>query len=214
MTVTNPFVFVVQLSIGLFVSLDGIRMLPAASSREANDTSFVTFHGAKITCSAPWNCLPPSATRPTCDELRHQQPAPLRSAPISSLPPRIASTGHGGTGGMTVANPFAFIVQFFDTTEAIWTVYTTGPTDRRCEVDLVQDVTKASVYFKRQFFLGEEKISRRILGTFNPNRKKHMEIHIPGSNNTAAEDILYMSENKGCAVIMTTANAEDWARSE
>ncbi|XP_075556978.1 uncharacterized protein LOC142589081 isoform X2 [Dermacentor variabilis] len=96
------------------------------------------------------------------------------------------------------------IRKFFDTTDPIWTVYTTGPTNRRCEVDIVQDMTKASVYFKRQFVLGEEKISRRILGTFNPNRKKHMEINIPGSNHTVAEDILYMSENQGCAVIMAT----------
>ncbi|XP_049527128.1 uncharacterized protein LOC119458406 isoform X2 [Dermacentor silvarum] len=72
------------------------------------------------------------------------------------------------------------IRKFLDTKEPIWTVHTTGPTDRRCEVDEVEDVTNASAYFKRQFYLGEKKTSTRILGTFSSHRKKHMDIYIPG----------------------------------
>ncbi|XP_049527126.1 uncharacterized protein LOC125946954 [Dermacentor silvarum] len=100
------------------------------------------------------------------------------------------------------------IRKFLDTTEPIWTVYTTGPTTRRCEVDEVLDVTKASVYIKRHFFLRGKQMSTRITGTFSPYRTKHMEIHISGSPYIVSEDILYLSAKLDCAVIMTTTNIE------
>ncbi|XP_075739836.1 uncharacterized protein LOC142785278 [Rhipicephalus microplus] len=111
MTVTNPFVFIVQLSIGLLASVGDVRAMPARLPGYAPDTGFVNFHVTEITCPAPWDCQPRSVTRTTCEDLRHQHPAPPHSAPISSLPPRSASIGHGGTGEMTVTNPFVFIVQ-------------------------------------------------------------------------------------------------------
>nr|XP_037276695.1 uncharacterized protein LOC119169778 [Rhipicephalus microplus] len=99
------------LSIGLLASVGDVRAMPARLPGYAPDTSFVNFHVTEITCPAPWDCQPRSVTRTTCDDLRHQHPAPPHSAPISSLPPRSASIGHGGTGEMTVTNPFVFIVQ-------------------------------------------------------------------------------------------------------
>uniref|UniRef100_A0A6G5A1Q3 Putative lipocalin n=1 Tax=Rhipicephalus microplus TaxID=6941 RepID=A0A6G5A1Q3_RHIMP len=46
------------------------------------------------------------------------------------------------------------IRKFLSTDEPLWTFYTTGPTRRTCEVDLIKDLTKVSVYFTRIFFDG------------------------------------------------------------
>ncbi|KAL1415359.1 hypothetical protein MTO96_029469 [Rhipicephalus appendiculatus] len=58
------------------------------------------------------------------------------------------------------------IRKFLSTDEPIWTVYTTGPTRRTCEVDLIRDLTKVSVYFTRIFFDGTTRSSKKELGTF------------------------------------------------
>uniref|UniRef100_A0A224YMK0 Lipocalin n=1 Tax=Rhipicephalus zambeziensis TaxID=60191 RepID=A0A224YMK0_9ACAR len=100
------------------------------------------------------------------------------------------------------------IRKFFSTNEPIWTVYTTGPTRRTCEVDSIKDLTKVSVYFTRTFLDGTARSSKKELGTFNSRRKKHMDIYVPGGIYTASEDILYMSENRACAVIMVTTKLQ------
>ncbi|KAL1472479.1 hypothetical protein MTO96_039293, partial [Rhipicephalus appendiculatus] len=74
------------------------------------------------------------------------------------------------------------IRKFLSTDEPIWTVYTTGPTRRTCEVDLIRDLTKVSVYFTRIFFDGTTRSSKKELGTFHSRRVKHMDIYVPGIN--------------------------------
>ncbi|XP_070378665.1 uncharacterized protein [Dermacentor albipictus] len=105
--------------------------------------------------------------------------------------------------------PRAFgIRKFLSTEEHIWTYSSTKPSTHRCQVDEILDVKNTSIYFKRQFYLNLQKTSRNILGKFHPGRKKHMEIVLPGRNFTVQEDILYISKNLGCAVIMITKKTQ------
>nr|XP_050037655.1 uncharacterized protein LOC126534418 isoform X1 [Dermacentor andersoni] len=105
--------------------------------------------------------------------------------------------------------PRAFSIRkFLSTEERIWTYSTTKPSSHRCQVDEMLDEKKTSIFFKRWFYLNLQKTSRNILGKFDSSRKKRMEVVLPGRNYTVKEDILYMSENFGCAVTMITKKTQ------
>ncbi|XP_049276450.1 uncharacterized protein LOC119373676 isoform X2 [Rhipicephalus sanguineus] len=70
------------------------------------------------------------------------------------------------------------IKKFFSTTEPIWTYTTSGRTNIR--------------------------LSRIFLGTFKKDRKKHMDVKPQGKGIHFQEDLLYMSDDESCAVIVVT----------
>ncbi|XP_037499667.1 uncharacterized protein LOC119373676 isoform X1 [Rhipicephalus sanguineus] len=96
------------------------------------------------------------------------------------------------------------IKKFFSTTEPIWTYTTSGRTNIRCLVDQVNVMEQSSVIFTRSCYNQGIKLSRIFLGTFKKDRKKHMDVKPQGKGIHFQEDLLYMSDDESCAVIVVT----------
>uniref|UniRef100_A0A131YS11 Lipocalin n=1 Tax=Rhipicephalus appendiculatus TaxID=34631 RepID=A0A131YS11_RHIAP len=96
------------------------------------------------------------------------------------------------------------IKKFFSTTEPIWTYTTSGRTNIRCLVDQVNVMEKSSVIFTRSCYNRQYKVSRLFYGTFDHFRKKHMDVKPEGRGINFQEDLLYISDDNSCAVILVT----------
>ncbi|XP_037500478.1 uncharacterized protein LOC119374449 isoform X4 [Rhipicephalus sanguineus] len=92
------------------------------------------------------------------------------------------------------------IRKFLDTKEPIWTYTTSRRANIWCEVGVTDNVTENSVFFKRSSYDRKGRTSAILEGKLS-DRKKHMDID---GVYTMQEDIIYMSRNGSCAVIMVT----------
>ncbi|XP_037500477.1 uncharacterized protein LOC119374449 isoform X3 [Rhipicephalus sanguineus] len=90
------------------------------------------------------------------------------------------------------------IRKFLDTKEPIWTYTTSRRANIWCEVGVTDNVTENSVFFKRSSYDRKGRTSAILEGKLS-DRKKHMDID---GVYTMQEDIIYMSRNGSCAVIM------------
>ncbi|XP_075554825.1 uncharacterized protein LOC142587584 isoform X13 [Dermacentor variabilis] len=70
--------------------------------------------------------------------------------------------------------------KLFSTNEPIWIYSTSGPTQLR--------------------------VSRSLQGIFDERRKKHMDVKTSGPLFNFQEDLVFMSDDYSCAVVMTTTN--------
>nr|XP_037275744.1 uncharacterized protein LOC119168440 [Rhipicephalus microplus] len=127
----------------------------------------------------------------------------------------------------------ADITRFYDKNGVIWTLETTEPTTIRCKFDVVNKSTHHGVRLMRQYYwIGSrtnfyldgtfmskrskehvqrnedhrERVSRILYGTFYEHRRKHMDVKPKGKGVSFQEDLLYVSGDKSCAVIMVTTN--------
>ncbi|XP_070377432.1 uncharacterized protein [Dermacentor albipictus] len=100
----------------------------------------------------------------------------------------------------------ASIRKLFSTNEPIWIYSTSGPTHLRCLVDVVDIMERMSVNFTRSCYNGGRKVSRLLQGIFDQRRKKHMDVKTSGPLFNFQEDLLFMSDDCSCAVVMTTRN--------
>nr|XP_054928613.1 uncharacterized protein LOC126534043 isoform X1 [Dermacentor andersoni] len=98
------------------------------------------------------------------------------------------------------------IRKLFSTNEPIWIYSTTGPTKLRCLVDVVDIMERMSVNFTRSCYNRGHKVSRSLQGIFDQRRKKHMDVKTSGPLFNFQEDLLFMSDDYSCAVVMTTTN--------
>nr|XP_037290691.1 uncharacterized protein LOC119185995 [Rhipicephalus microplus] len=98
------------------------------------------------------------------------------------------------------------IKEFFSTSEPIWTHTTTGKTNLRCLVDQVNEMKQQFIIYTRSCYNKEYKVSRILYGTFYEHRRKHMDVKPKGKGVSFQEDLLYVSGDKSCAVIMVTTN--------
>ncbi|XP_065284320.2 uncharacterized protein [Dermacentor albipictus] len=100
------------------------------------------------------------------------------------------------------------IRKLFSTKEPIWIYSTTGPTKLRCLVDVVITMERMSVNFTRSCYNRGHKVSRSLHGIFDQHRKNHMDVKtaVPEPLFNFQEDLLFMSDDNSCAVVMTTTN--------
>ncbi|XP_054928037.1 uncharacterized protein [Dermacentor andersoni] len=100
----------------------------------------------------------------------------------------------------------ASIRKLFSTNEPIWIYSTSGPTQLRCLVDVVDIKEGMSVNFTRSCYNRGHKLSRSFQGIFDEHRKKYMEVETSDSAFKFHEDLLFMSDDNSCAVVMSTTN--------
>uniref|UniRef100_L7LRM0 Putative group i salivary lipocalin n=1 Tax=Rhipicephalus pulchellus TaxID=72859 RepID=L7LRM0_RHIPC len=96
------------------------------------------------------------------------------------------------------------IKEFFSTPEPIWTYMTSGNTNLRCLVDQVNVMEQKLVTFTRSCYNKGYKVSRLFYGFFDKYRKKHMDVKPQGKGINFQEDLIFMSDDKSCAVILVT----------
>ncbi|XP_075554819.1 uncharacterized protein LOC142587584 isoform X7 [Dermacentor variabilis] len=96
--------------------------------------------------------------------------------------------------------------KLFSTNEPIWIYSTSGPTQLRCLVDVVVIMERMSVNFTRSCYNRGYKVSRSLQGIFDERRKKHMDVKTSGPLFNFQEDLVFMSDDYSCAVVMTTTN--------
>ncbi|XP_037576065.1 uncharacterized protein LOC119458302 isoform X1 [Dermacentor silvarum] len=96
------------------------------------------------------------------------------------------------------------IRKLFSTTEPIWIYTTSGPTNVRCLVDVVDRMERMSVNFTRSCYNQGHKVSREFQGVFDQHRKKHMDVKSSGHIGNLEEDLLFMSHDYSCAVVLVT----------
>lgn len=96
------------------------------------------------------------------------------------------------------------IYKFLDVKEPIWTYTTSRRTDILCEVDVMTNITASAISFTRLSYDRKGRTSGNLKGVFNRRRKKHMLVHTQGGAYNFHEEILYMSSDSSCAVIMVT----------
>ncbi|XP_037576066.2 uncharacterized protein LOC119458302 isoform X3 [Dermacentor silvarum] len=96
------------------------------------------------------------------------------------------------------------IRKLFFTSEPIWIHTTTGRTKVRCLVDVVDRMEIMTVNFTRSCYNRGYKVSREFVGIFDNHRKKHMDVRTSGPLRNLQEDLLFMSEDNSCAVVMVT----------
>nr|XP_054928603.1 uncharacterized protein LOC129380119 [Dermacentor andersoni] len=94
--------------------------------------------------------------------------------------------------------------KFLDVKEPIWTYTTSRRTDILCEVDVVTNITASSVFFTRFSYDRKGRTSGNLEGIFNQRRKKYMLVHTQGGAYDLHEEVLYMSSDSSCAVIMVS----------
>uniref|UniRef100_A0A131YJC0 Lipocalin n=1 Tax=Rhipicephalus appendiculatus TaxID=34631 RepID=A0A131YJC0_RHIAP len=103
--------------------------------------------------------------------------------------------------------PSYSIKEFFSTPEPIWTHTTSGNTNIKCLVDQVNVMEQRSVIFTRSCYNKGFKVSRMFTGIFDKYRKKHMDVIPKGKGIGFHEDLLYMSDDKSCGVVLVTTKA-------
>nr|XP_050037259.1 uncharacterized protein LOC126534081 isoform X1 [Dermacentor andersoni] len=98
------------------------------------------------------------------------------------------------------------IRKFVVTKVPLWTYNVTGRSHAQCKVDVMINETDTSIFFTRLFYYGaqKKKFSMVLEGQFNAIYPEHMLIQRNGSKIYQLEQILYMSPNSSCAVIMIT----------
>ncbi|XP_037577253.1 uncharacterized protein LOC119459652 [Dermacentor silvarum] len=98
------------------------------------------------------------------------------------------------------------IRKFVATKEPLWTYNVTGRSHVQCKVDVMINKTDTSIFFTRLFYYGprKQKLSLVLEGQFNVIYPEHMLIRRKGSKFYQLEQIIYMSPNSSCAVIMIT----------
>uniref|UniRef100_A0A224YLX2 Lipocalin n=1 Tax=Rhipicephalus zambeziensis TaxID=60191 RepID=A0A224YLX2_9ACAR len=98
------------------------------------------------------------------------------------------------------------IRKFLNTEEPIWTYNTSMRANVWCEVSLKLNVTASSIFFARSSYDRKGRTTAILEGKFVSDRKKHMDMSSPDGVYTLNEDIVYMSDDRGCAVIMVTSS--------
>ncbi|XP_037500473.1 uncharacterized protein LOC119374448 [Rhipicephalus sanguineus] len=98
------------------------------------------------------------------------------------------------------------IRKFLNTEEPIWTYNTSKRVNVWCEVGVKNSVTDGSIFFTRSSYDRKGMTSAVLEGKFDRDRKKHIDISSPDGVYTLQEDIVYMSDDRGCAVIIVTSS--------
>lgn len=96
------------------------------------------------------------------------------------------------------------IHKFLGVKQPIWTHTTSRRTDILCEVDVVINTTETSILFNRTSYDRKGRTSGVLRGEFNRRRKKHLLVHTEGGIYDLHEEMLYMSSDHSCGVIMVT----------
>ncbi|XP_037501332.1 uncharacterized protein LOC119375219 [Rhipicephalus sanguineus] len=98
------------------------------------------------------------------------------------------------------------IRKFLNTEEPIWTYNTSKRVNVWFEVGVKNSVTDGSIFFTGSSYDRKGMTSAVLEGKFDPDRKKHIDISSPDGVYTLQEDIVYMSDDRGCAVIIVTSS--------
>uniref|UniRef100_L7LT70 Putative group i salivary lipocalin n=1 Tax=Rhipicephalus pulchellus TaxID=72859 RepID=L7LT70_RHIPC len=96
--------------------------------------------------------------------------------------------------------------KFLNTEEPIWTYNTTKRTNVWCEVNVKHNFTESSIFFTRSSYDRKGRTTALLEGKFVSDRKKHMDMSSPDGVYMLNEDIVYMSDDRGCAVIAVTSS--------
>nr|XP_050037258.1 uncharacterized protein LOC126534079 isoform X1 [Dermacentor andersoni] len=109
---------------------------------------------------------------------------------------------HGGYGGVFIAAPE--MRKFVGTREPIWTYSETGKSLVRCKVDITSTMNNRAVLFRRMYSYEGQKYSTNQWGVFDNIYKERMVIRPAGPIFYQMEQLIFMSKDYSCAVVMTT----------
>nr|XP_037274984.1 uncharacterized protein LOC119167587 [Rhipicephalus microplus] len=68
---------------------------------------------------------------------------------------------------------------FVNTTEKIWTYFTSEPIEIECKADEKQYLSLISIEFERSYYYRKKKMCYSLVGRFDPKHKDVMIIHSP-----------------------------------
>uniref|UniRef100_A0A131Z6Y0 Lipocalin n=1 Tax=Rhipicephalus appendiculatus TaxID=34631 RepID=A0A131Z6Y0_RHIAP len=102
------------------------------------------------------------------------------------------------------------IVQFWNTSELIWTTSTTSMKAQLCKVDLKVDISQNNITFYRALIKSREWHVRKYNGTFRDYYKKYDSVKIQSTDrrDKAREVLQYRSKDSTCAVIWVVTSNE------
>ncbi|XP_065284323.1 uncharacterized protein [Dermacentor albipictus] len=109
---------------------------------------------------------------------------------------------HGGYGDVIIATPE--MRKFVGTREPIWTYSDTGKSLVRCKVDITSTMNNRAVLFRRMYSYEGQKYSANQWGVFDKIYKERMVIRPAGPIFYQMEQLIFMSKDYSCAVVMTT----------
>ncbi|XP_037576071.1 uncharacterized protein LOC119458309 isoform X1 [Dermacentor silvarum] len=104
--------------------------------------------------------------------------------------------------GVFIASPE--MRKFVGTREPIWTYSETGTSLVRCKVDITRTMNDRAVLFRRMYSYAGQKYSSDQWGVFDKLYKERMSIRPAGPTFYQMEQVIFMSQDYSCAVIMTT----------
>nr|XP_037290450.1 uncharacterized protein LOC119185584 [Rhipicephalus microplus] len=106
--------------------------------------------------------------------------------------------------GMVLWKHVPSMRDFVNTTEIIWTYYTSEPTKIECKADKKLYLSLLSIEFQRSYYYKMKKMCYSLVGRFHPKHNDVMIIHSPGSTFKQTESIEYLDGMLACAVVKVT----------
>uniref|UniRef100_L7LQ02 Putative group i salivary lipocalin n=1 Tax=Rhipicephalus pulchellus TaxID=72859 RepID=L7LQ02_RHIPC len=96
------------------------------------------------------------------------------------------------------------IKKFLNSSFPIWTLYTTKGSKPRCEVDVMQYITKNSIAYHHFFYEGRQRRSIIMEGAFDKTMKNRIIVKPKDRGLMSVNEIVYLNRKCMCSVIRIT----------